>query len=215
MLALPMTIPAKRKENLAPARKDGRARPDGAPARTSPAGLEAAALDYLARYASSKSQLRRALERRIRRWAPIEDADAAAARAAIPALLAKLEGLGLLDDGRFALGHAASLHRRGRSLGRIRSGLAQRGIDRETAATAVAAVRAANPDPDFAAAAAYARRRRLGPYRAAKERAERRAKDLAALARAGFGYEVARRVLAAASAEELEADCRALVEATR
>ncbi len=210
-----MTPPAKRKRGPECGRKEGRIRPDAAAGRTSPAGLEAAALDYLARYASSKAQLRRALERRIRRWASHEDADPATARAAIPTLLAKLERLGLLDDERFALGHAASLHRRGRSLGRIRTGLAQRGIDRDTATTALAAVRAASPDPDFAAAAGFARRRRLGPYRPAKERAERRAKDLASLARAGFGYEVARRVLAASTAEELEAECHALADAAR
>jgi regulatory protein len=209
-----MTPPARRKDGPERDRKEARPGADAA-ARTSPAGLEAAAIDYLARYASSKAQLRRALERRIRRWAPREEADPAAARAAIPALLGKLERLGLLDDERFALTHAARLHGRGRSLGRIRTGLAQRGIDRETTAVALAAVRSANADPDFTAAAAFARRRRLGPYRPAKERSERRAKDLAALARAGFGYEIARRVLAAASAAELEAECRALEEAAR
>jgi regulatory protein len=52
--------------------------------------------------------------------------------------------------------------------------------------------------------AAYARRRRLGPYRPAEARAERRTKDLAALARTGFGYSVALRVIDAEEAEELE-----------
>jgi regulatory protein len=48
----------------------------------------------------------------------------------------------------------------------------------------------------LAAAAAYARRRRLGPFRRVpEERAERRQKDLAALARRGFGYGVAKQVI--------------------
>jgi regulatory protein len=189
---------------------DRRVAAGGSP-RTSPAGLEAAALDYLARYASSKARLRRVLERRIRRWAPLEGTDPAASRAAIPDLLAKLERLGLIDDARFALGHAASQHRRGRSLGRIRAGLAQRGVDREVVGAALAAVEAAHADADLLAAIAHARRRRLGPYRPAAERAERKTRDLAALARAGFRYETARRVIGAASPAELEA----VVDATR
>jgi len=57
---------------------------------------------------------------------------------------------------------------------------------------------------DLAAACALIRRRRLGPYRvaAAREAAQRR--DLATLARAGFGFDIARRALAAADPEALE-----------
>ena len=55
------------------------------------------------------------------------------------------------------------------------------------------------------AAARYARRRRLGPFRAAPEREERRQRDLAALARAGFAYDVARRVIEAETPGDVEA----------
>src|SRR3546814_7265925 len=44
-------------------------------------------------------------------------------------------------------------------------------------------------EPELAAAIAYARRRRLGPFRTPDARADRRDKDLAALARAGFRSE--------------------------
>ena len=50
-------------------------------------------------------------------------------------------------------------------------------------------------DTDIAAARAYARRRRLGPWRLSEVRAEHRDKDLAALGRAGFAWEVARAVV--------------------
>jgi len=203
------TVPRPSPEQRGEKRAKAPERADGA-ARTSAAGLEAAALDYLARYSSSRLQLQRVLERRIRRWAPREAVDPAVARAAIPPLLNKLVRLGHLDDARFAAGHAMSLHRRGRSLGRIRSGLAARGVDRETAAVAIAALKATHADADFLAAAAHARRRRLGPYRAPRQREDNRARDLAALARAGFAFETARRVLAMASPAELEAECERL-----
>ena len=57
---------------------------------------------------------------------------------------------------------------------------------------------------DIAAAARYARRR-LGPFRAAPEREEHHERDLAALARAGFGCDVARRFIGVESPEEVEA----------
>lgn len=59
-------------------------------------------------------------------------------------------------------------------------------------------------DPELAAATTYARRRRLGPWGPAATRAERRPRDLAALGRAGFGYQVARKVVEADDAEALE-----------
>ena len=52
---------------------------------------------------------------------------------------------------------------------------------------------------------AYARRRHLGPYRAPDARDGRRERDLASLARAGFGFDIARRVVDAPSVEDLEA----------
>ena len=55
----------------------------------------------------------------------------------------------------------------------------------------------------------YARRRRLGPYRPDGERAERRARDLAALDRQGFGYAVACRVIDAEDLDELEQEAEA------
>ena len=48
---------------------------------------------------------------------------------------------------------------------------------------------------ELEAARALARRRRLGPWRGPAERAARREKDLAALARAGFGLDLARQVI--------------------
>jgi regulatory protein len=47
---------------------------------------------------------------------------------------------------------------------------------------------------------ALARRRRLGPFRKAEARAEHRLRDLAAMARAGFAYALAEKVI---DAEEI------------
>ncbi len=69
--------------------------------------------------------------------------------------------------------------------------------------------RCVNRSPAWAEAAlpaalACARRRRLGPCRPAAARKSVRQKDLVSLARAGSAYDVARRVVEAETAEELE-----------
>jgi len=50
-------------------------------------------------------------------------------------------------------------------------------------------------DPDLTAAVRYAQRRRLGAFRTSGERADSRNRDMAAMARAGFSYDLAKRVI--------------------
>jgi regulatory protein len=59
---------------------------------------------------------------------------------------------------------------------------------------------------EWLAAVALARRRRLGPFRPAKDRKDRRIRDLAAMARSGFAYDVAKKVIDAASPDALDED---------
>ena len=165
--------------------------------------LEASALYYLQRFASSAENLRRVLERRVERSARQHGTDRAAGRALVDALVQRLQAAGLLDDRGYAEAKAASLHRRGASLGIIRRKLTAKGVAAEHAASATAALAETIAEPDLAAAIALARRRRLGPWRVAGDRGAWRLKDLAVLGRAGFDYATARRVIDAADAEAL------------
>ena len=69
-------------------------------------------------------------------------------------------------------------------------------------------VRDESDEPDLIAALIFARRWRLGPYRAQSTRADRRTRDLAALGRQGFAYDVARRIIDAEDAATLEDELR-------
>jgi len=71
---------------------------------------------------------------------------------------------------------------------------------------ALAALAEQAAEPDLAAALAYARRRRIGPYRGGPADPAARERELAALGRRGFTYETARRVVEATSIETLEAE---------
>ena len=164
--------------------------------------LERWALHYLGRYASSAENLRRVLTRRARRRSP-EAASAAAAL--IDALVARYRESGLLDDAAYATARVHSLHRRGESLRAMRARLAAKGVPGADVADAVSGLRATTPDPDLAAACAFARRRRLGPFRRS---AADHARELGSFARAGFSRDVADAVLACPDVAAVEALAR-------
>ena len=175
----------------------------GAPKKATPAYLERAALLYLERYAASAESLRRVLLRKVRRASEAHGNDPTEGAEAVEALIARFLRAGLLDDGLYARGQALSLARRGSSERAIRQKLQQRGIDEAEITRALAARHEESEDPELAAALAYARRRRIGPYRTDPAlRADTRLKDLAALARRGFAPALCRRVI---DAEDLEA----------
>lgn len=174
-----------------------------APKRITPASLDNAALFYLQRFASSAENLRRVLLRRVDKAVRLTEDVEAAERLRlqgaewVDALVERYRRSGLLDDATYAEARARSLHRRGAPLKAIARGLMVKGVDAETAGATLERLREDHPDADLAAALALARRRRLGPYRAAEVRAAYRDKDLAALGRAGFSYELARQVIEA------------------
>ena len=165
--------------------------------------LENKATYYLARFAASRQSVRRVLMGAVRRSADHHGTDAEAGEKEVEAILDKLTGLGLLDDAAFAEARARSLRRRGTSARAVRGRLAQQGVDADLVQAALGAADA-EVGGEFAAAARLARRRGLGPYRRVRAGQGDRDKDLAALARAGFSYDIARAVVAAATPEELE-----------
>ncbi|MCZ6764406.1 MAG: RecX family transcriptional regulator [Alphaproteobacteria bacterium] len=159
--------------------------------------LQARALAYLSRYASSSENLRRVLERAVRRAACHHETDRAAAAETITGLIAKFERAGILDDNAYAEARVRSLHRGGASRAKIAAQMAQKGVPREAVERAMSALEKERPgaDLDLDAAWRYAKRRRFGPYRDPDRRAERRERDLAAMARTGFSVAVALKVI--------------------
>ncbi|SJZ80081.1 regulatory protein [Consotaella salsifontis] len=137
---------------------------------------------YLSRYASSSDNLRKVLRRKLVRRLAGETAAVSDEHAAlVDSVVASFVELGLLDDEAYAEARLNSLRRRGAPSRQIAAKLANRGVDAETVARAIAA----DPVSDRQAALRYAQRRRLGPFRI-RDRAERRERDLAAMVRAGF-----------------------------
>lgn len=140
---------------------------------------------------------------KVRRSAEWHGTDAAAGSAFVHALIERLQRSGILDDRRYAEGKAISLRRRGGSARSIRAALAAKGVAGEEVDRAILAADegGVSGEADLTAARRLAQRRRLGPWRA-KDRAGHRLKDLAALGRAGFSYQVARAVIDGAAEAE-------------
>jgi regulatory protein len=160
------------------------------------ARLERIALHHLDRHPCSAARLRGVLDRRAARSRAEHGGDPAEHAEWIEAVIARLLDRGWLDDRAYATAVARSLRQRGGSRRLIAARLAERGVPADVGQSVLEQEGADDPDAERRAAAAYARRRGLGPHRTdPDERTARRERDLAALARAGFSYDIATDVL--------------------
>ena len=164
------------------------------PARITLSYLENVALHYLERYASSSANLRRVLLRRIQRSTAHWGDDVEPAVAQMETIITKLTRLGYLDDARYAAAKAGWLRAKGGSTAKVRAGLAAKGLQKDLIDQAVAELVQQDGGDDLTAACILARKRRLGPYFPG-DRTATRQKHLAVLGRAGFSWEVAKRVI--------------------
>ena len=174
------------------------------------AQLRAAALSYLARYASTQAGLARVLDRRIDTWArkigsryEAGEQDRAAvaaavvgAKAMVREVVATLTQAGAVSDAAFAEIRASSLRRAGRSHRAVAAALAAKGVDPETVRAALDNEEVGGDAAELTAAVRLARKRRIGPFHVGKPpHSPGHLRELAILARAGFAQPVARQAL--------------------
>ncbi len=153
-----------------------------------PAALERSALWHLGRRALTTSELRDRLQKKAKKHPPHADA-----QSWIDALVLRLSSSLILDDAKVARGRIESGRARGFSKRRIT--LKLRGVDRAVADEAFAVVDAVNDDeprdaardPELDAAVVFATKKKLTQKEPQKA--------LAALARQGFRFDVAKRAL--------------------
>jgi regulatory protein len=170
--------------------------------------LQNAATFYLERYATTAQGLRRILQRRVKKAQMLEAPVMENVERAIEEIVARFVDAGVIDDKAFAQTKARALHRRGASTRITRQKLKLAGIDHDTLDQAMDALdRELDTDParrEWQAAVALARRRRLGPFRPQAERKDKRNRDLAAMARGGFDFDLARRIIDAKDVDLLQ-----------
>ena len=183
---------------------NGRRRTAKNPRKASPKSLENAAIYYLKRYASSAANLKSVLMRRVLKSARHHGTDVEEGMGWIDDVVLKLQNAGYLDDRQYAETRIHSLNARGLSLRAIRMKLSEKGVSANIVTEALRVLSEEPENPELQAAITTARRRKLGPYRTRGDRQENRDRDLASLARGGFGFDIAVKVVDAATVEELE-----------
>lgn len=144
------------------------------------------ALRYVGRFATTRSKLRSYLRRKLRErgWSGEGEAD-------VEGLVERFAASGYVDDAGYALAKSRSLVSRGYGEARVRQSLRVAGIEEEDGAAAreLAAEEAAE------AALRFAKRRRIGPFAAARPDPAAREKALAAMIRAGHSFEISRKIV--------------------
>jgi len=143
--------------------------------------LQRLALHYVGRYATTCGKLATYLRRKIgeRGWSGESGPD-------VDAVVMRCADAGYVDDAGFAEARSATLTRRGYGSRRIGQALAGAGIARDLAAQFVH-----DDETAFAAAEAFARRRRIGPFAPSPPDDAARRKGFAAMMRAGHSPQLA------------------------
>jgi regulatory protein len=162
--------------------------------------MERQALQYAARWESTRHMVAELLDRKIRQRCDRTGEDSEEALALIPGIVEGLAARDYVDDRRFATQTFDRLRRQGRSRAQIRIHLHRKGVPDSIV---LELTRDDDPDAELKAAWRVARRRRLGPHCPDPERrAAHRERHLAILARQGFSRDIAYEVIDAEEASE-------------
>lgn len=171
--------------------------------------LERAALHYLGRFSTSQSNLETVLVRKIRRRNENFALPTNEQMGWVKDVVAKCVRYGYVDDSRYALQRAESMLRRGKPVRMVKLDLKQKGIAEALVADTLQALeQETDIDINRSAAAAFVKRRRFGCFRRLIEDPEaldkKKEKELASMARAGFGFDVSKELLAMTEDEIIE-----------
>ena len=168
--------------------------------------LKNIALNYVARFPCTTDKLRKHLAKKMREALDANEAQPGDGRRWIDAVVATLTRVKLLDDSSFADARAMTLHRRGRATSLIVRDLAQRGAPGAAIAHARQSLSDACDNPDLTAAARLAKKKKLGPFATTQPLShDIRRKHLATLARGGFSFDIARKVIDAKDSDAVAA----------
>lgn len=159
--------------------------------------LHELALFYVGKFATTRAKLKTYLNRKLRErgWEEEGTPD-------VDRLVERLSASGMVDDASYALSKSRSLSERGYGASRVRQTLRAAGIDEEDGQAA----RELAADEAASAALRFARRKRIGPFAESVLDRPAREKALAAMIRAGHGFEIAKAVVNAEPGSEIDLD---------
>ncbi|HEU0310496.1 MAG TPA: RecX family transcriptional regulator [Sphingomicrobium sp.] len=148
--------------------------------------LEELALNYVGRFATTRSKLLAYLNRKLR-----ERGWEGECEPSVEDLADRMVELGYVDDKAFAMSKARSLTGRGYGERRVRQALAIAGIGDEDGAEA----RTLAEEEAVEAALRFARRRSIGPFGPRRPTPIERERALASMVRAGHRFDLAKAII--------------------
>jgi len=159
--------------------------------------LHNSGLYYLQRFSSSTENFRRVMMRKIDKSCFVhKEQDRESCAQMLDELIAKFQRTELLDDNTYTTATVRSARQKGLSTRAIKHKLQTKGIPAHTVTLAIEQhdLDHGAPDGDLIAAARYVRRRRLGAFSTSKKENDGK-KNMSTLARAGYSYEIAQKIL--------------------
>ena len=149
---------------------------------------------YLEKYSPSKQQLKTYLYKKIIKK-KLNISGKKEIFNLIDTVISSLEEQKFLSDKHYSDAKSKAFLRRGYSLNKIRYNLIKKGIDEKYIKSSISKIKEEESDPDFFSAVKMCKKRRIGPNREEGNRSLYYKKDISILARAGFSYELSKKVL--------------------
>ena len=146
------------------------------------------AIDYLSKYDSSKNNLENVLKRKILRL-NIKNYEKGKLINKIESIIIKLEKNKFIDDDRYSSTKIVSLSNSGRSKNFIFNYLIKKGVNKTQIQNNLNLMQQDNDDWEFASAKIFVKKKKL------LEKNESYEKKLAKMARAGFSYDICKKIL--------------------
>ena len=152
------------------------------------------AFAYVEKYAPSKQQLKTYLLKKYMKLSA-SDVRKKDVNKLIDIVLSDLEKNKFINDQFYSESKAKNMIQRGNSINKIRNYLIGKGINDKFIKDTVDKIKEDNSDQDFFSAIKLCKKKRIGPNRDEANRGLFYKKDIGVLARAGFDFEVSRRVM--------------------
>ena len=146
------------------------------------------AIDYLCKFSSSKKNLSRILQNKIMRM-KIEKKDKFLLYNSIPQIIIKLENNKLINDKIYTLSKIRSFAHQGKSELFIKNYLIQKGIEKLVISDSIKEFELLNPNWEMDSAKIFITKKKLIKY------PENFQKNLSKMARAGFSYDICKKIL--------------------
>ena len=149
---------------------------------------------YVEKYAPSKQQLKTYLLKKYLK-SKTTNFNKGDISDLIDIVIEDLEKSKFIDDKFYSESKAKNLIQRGSSINKIRNYLIGKGIGEKYIKNTIDKINKNNDDQDFFSAIKICKKKRIGPSRNENNRSLFYKKDIGILARAGFNFEVSRRVM--------------------